>query len=194
MWRGRAPRLRGERHRRTQRSDGRAVRQSFTAKRPWYGQAVSGAEPPRPPRPPVPPPGAPRQPRRLGDEPVVERLPLEPPPEDRRWGNPWAAVVAGIVGVLSSVLIGRAVRNNKKTVTETERAGQPAVTQTVTQTKTVVQPKLEVHTTTVTAPTSTPSPANAESEARTREIEKNLRKVEKENEELKRQIEGRPTP
>jgi hypothetical protein len=46
----------------------------------------------------------------------------------------------------------------------------------------------------VTAPTSTPPPANAESEARTREIEKNLRKVEKENEELKRQIEGRPTP
>jgi hypothetical protein len=77
-----------------------------------------------------------------------------------------------------------------------QRAGPPAVTQTVTQTKTVVQPKVEVHTNTVTATTSTPSPAQAESEARARETEKKLRTVEKEDEELKRQLEreGRPVP
>jgi hypothetical protein len=42
----------------------------------------------------------------------------------------------------------------------------------------------------------TPAPVNAENEARSRETEKRLRTVEKENEELKRQLEreGRPVP
>jgi hypothetical protein len=95
--------------------------------------------------------------------------------------------------VLLGVLIGLAVGGNKtKTVAETQAAGQPPVTQTATQPKTVVQPKVEVRTNTVTTTTSTPSPANVENEVRRREAEKNLRKAEKENEELKRQLEERP--
>jgi hypothetical protein len=92
--------------------------------------------------------------------------------------------------VVLGVLIGVAVGNKGKTVTETQPGGQPALTHTVTQT----QPTVEVRTNTVTTTTTTPSPAGAESEARAREVEKNLRTVEKENEELKRQLEGRATP
>jgi hypothetical protein len=153
-------------------------------------KTVSGPEPPRPPVPPTEQLGARRQPRQPVAVERVEHLPPELPP-DRRWGNPWAAVVAGIVGALLGVLIGLAVgNNNTKTVRETQRAGQPAVTQTVTQ------PKVEAHTNTVTVTTTTPAAVNAENEVRTRETEKNLRKVEKENEELKRQLEreGRPVP
>jgi hypothetical protein len=83
------------------------------------------------------------------------------------------------------VLIGLAVGNNGKTVTQTQAGGQSAITRTVTQ------PTVEVRTKTVT--TTTPSPAGAETEARAREAESNLRRVEKENEELKRQLE-RQTP
>jgi hypothetical protein len=89
------------------------------------------------------------------------------------------------------VLVGLAVGGKNRTVTETQRAGQPPVTQTVTQTKEVIRPKVEVHTNTVTTTTSTPSPASSENEARRREAEKNLRTVERENEELKRQLEER---
>jgi hypothetical protein len=123
-------------------------------------------------------------------EPVVERLSPPLPPEDRWWVNPWVAVVIGIVGLLAGALIGVAVGSKSKTVTEPQRAGQPAVTRTVTQT----QPTVELRTTTVTATSTTPSPAGAESEARQRETEKTLRTVEKENEELKRQLEGRAAP
>jgi cell division septation protein DedD len=103
-------------------------------------------------------------------------------------------VVAGILGLLAGALIGLAVGNNGKTVTEAQRAGQPAITRTVTQPAPVAQPKVEVHTNTVTVTASTPSPASAESEARIRELQTNLRTAEKENEELKRQLEGRPAP
>jgi hypothetical protein len=86
------------------------------------------------------------------------------------------------------VLIGLAAANRTKTVTEAQRAGQPGVTRTITQT----QPTVEVRTQTVTATTTAPSPATAENEARRREAERSLRTLEKENEELKRQLEGRP--
>jgi hypothetical protein len=111
------------------------------------------------------------------------------PPEDRWWGNPWVALVAGVVGALLGVVIGLAVSDNGKTVTETQRSSP---TQTVTKSTTVTQPKVE--TKTVTTTTSTPTPLAAENEARRREAEKNLKTVEKENEELKRQLEGRGTP
>jgi hypothetical protein len=83
-----------------------------------------------------------------------------------------------------------AVGNKTQTVTEAQRAGQTAVTRTVTQT----QPTVEVRTNTVTATSTTPSSAAPENEARQREAEKTLRKVERENEELKRQLEAPPTP
>ena len=72
-----------------------------------------------------------------------------------------------------------------KTVTEMLRAGQATPARTVTQ----KQPTVEVRTNTVTATSSTPPPASAENEARAREAEQTLRRVEKENRELKRQLE-----
>lgn len=96
--------------------------------------------------------------------------------------------------MLAGLLIGLAVGNKNKTVTETQRFGQQSITHTVTQTKAVVQPKVEVHTNTVTATTTTPSPASSENEVRRRETEKSLRTVERENEELKRQLEERASP
>jgi hypothetical protein len=156
---------------------------------------VSTQEPSRPPEPPPTQPtrplGAPRQPSaRVEEERYVEQLAPEPPPEDRWWTNPWAAIVAAILGVIAGVLIGLAVGGKNKTVTETLRAGQSAPARTVTQ----KQPTVEVRTKTVTATSSTPSPASAESEARGREAEQTLRTVEKENRELKRQLEERSTP
>src|SRR4051794_38568852 len=126
------------------------------------------AEPPRPPVPPTEPteqlreplpPRAPRQP--VARESVVERDPAyaPPPPEgplpEDRWGNPWAALLAGLAGVAVGVIVGLAVSgDNGKTVTETVAGGQPALTRTVTQTQTQTQPTVEVRTNTVTAPPS----------------------------------------
>ena len=130
--------------------------------------------------------GSPRQPGvPVGEERYVERLAPELPPDDRWWGNPWAAVVAAIAGVIAGVLVGLAVGGNTKTVTETLRAGQATPPRTVT----LKQPTVEVRTRTVTATSSTPSPASAENEARAREAEQTLRRVERENRELKRQLE-----
>ncbi|HEY4451722.1 MAG TPA: hypothetical protein VGN13_09035 [Solirubrobacteraceae bacterium] len=66
----------------------------------------------------------------------------------------------------------------------------PAVTHTVTNTTTV--PKTVVRTDTVTSNTvtQTPAPANKANEERLTEAEAKVRKLERENEELKRQQEG----
>ena len=84
-------------------------------------------------------------------------------------------------------LLRRSLRKGK-TVTQTQAGGQPALTRTVTRTQT--QPTVEVRTKTVT----TTSPASVEGEARAREAETNLRKAERENEQLRRQAEGGAAP
>lgn len=117
---------------------------------------------------------------------AAERLPPELPPPDPWWGNPWPAILIGILGLLIGAALGYALSGGK-TVTEAQRAGGPAVTQTVTNTRTV--PKVVVRTNTVTSNTvtQTPAPANAGNEERRVEAETRLRKAERENEELKRQ-------
>jgi hypothetical protein len=121
----------------------------------------------------------------MEEERYVERLPPELPPDDRWAAGPWAMVITAILGALAGVVIGLAVGGNTKTVTETLRAGQATPALTVTQ----KQPTVEVRTNTVTATTSAPSPTSAENGARAREAEQSLRRVEKENRELKRQLE-----
>ena len=123
--------------------------------------------------------------------PVVERLPPELPPEDRWWANPGPAIVAGILGLVVGGLLGYAIGGKGETVSETQRGGGTAITHTVTRTNTVVQPKVEVHTNTVTttAPASTPAPSGSEGEERRHEAEEDRRRVERENAELKRQLE-----
>jgi hypothetical protein len=64
------------------------------------------------------------------------------------------------------------------------------VTHTVTNTTTVEHPKTVVQTNAVTTIKETPAPANQANEERRREAEANLRKVEKENQELKKQLEA----
>src|SRR5205085_4739230 len=153
---------------------------------------MSNEEPSRPPAPSTQPTerlGAPLRPRQpIPAQPDLESLPPAPPPDDRAWGNPWAALVAGIVGLLLGALIGIAVGGKGKTVTQTQAGGQPALTRTVTQTQT--QPTVEVRTKTVT----TTSPASAESEARAREAGTNLRKAGRENGAHRRQAEGGAAP
>jgi hypothetical protein len=159
---------------------------------------VPPRRPPSPPTQPTQPLGAqplqPRQPHAppVVAEPVVERLPPELPPE-RWWDNPWPALLAGAVGLVAGALLGLALGDNGKTVTQTARGGQPAVTRTVGHTTTVVQPKVVVRTDTVTATTSapTPAPSGAQEAERAGEAEANRRSVERENEELKRQLEER---
>jgi hypothetical protein len=157
--------------------------------------SMSDPQSPRPPLPPTQPTRplqAPPSPPPLARAPVVppaaERLPAELPPPDPWWGNPWPAILTGILGLLIGAALGYALSGGKnETVTEAQRAGGPAVTQTVTSTRTV--PKVVVRTTTVTSNTvtPTPAPANAGNEERRVEAETRLRKAERENEELKRQ-------
>jgi hypothetical protein len=151
---------------------------------------MSSAEPPRPPVPPTQPTrplGAPVPPREPAlAPPVVERLPPEPLPAGPWWDNPWPAVLAGILGLIAGGLLGYAVGHNGQTVTEAQRG--PAITHTVTNTTTVVRPK--VATVTAKTVTQTPAPANPANEERRSEVEAKLRKVERENEELKRQQEA----
>jgi hypothetical protein len=149
---------------------------------------MSSPEPPRPPAPPTQPtqrlatPAAP---------PAVERLSPEPPPEPPWWDNPWPAILIGILALVVGGVVGYALGDKGEATTEAQR-GQPAI-QTVTHTTTVVKPKVVVRTNTVTANTvtQTPAPANAQNEERRIEAETNLRRVERENEELKRQLEER---
>jgi hypothetical protein len=117
-------------------------------------------------------------------EPLAERVRL---PDEHWWDNPGPAIVAGIVGLIAGGLLGYAIGNsasNAKTVTT---GAGPAITHTVTQTQTVTQPKLVEHSSTVT--TTTPAPANSATEERRIEAESDLRKSERENEQLKRQLE-----
>jgi hypothetical protein len=70
-----------------------------------------------------------------------------------------------------------------------ERQGRLAAPQTVTRTATVVRPKVVVRTDTVTASTVTQTPAPANSANEERRTQADLRRVERENEELKQQLE-----
>jgi hypothetical protein len=129
---------------------------------------------------------------RVPAEPVLERerLPPELPPEGPWWENPWPAIVTGVLCLIVGGLIGYAIGHNGEASREGQaaRAGAPS---TVTRTATVVRPKVIVRTDTVTASTvtQTPAPANTANEERRTEAEADLRRVERENEELKRQLE-----
>jgi hypothetical protein len=113
--------------------------------------------------------------------PVYARVP-EPPP-GIWWENPWSALLAGLVALLLGGLVGYLIGNSNETA--------HGVTHTVTNTETVVHPKTITQTNTVTSSTvkETPAPANQEGEARRREAETTLRNLEKENRELRHQLE-----
>jgi hypothetical protein len=148
---------------------------------------MSTPEPPR--RPPAPPtrpteplqPVPPRQPSPPGYE--YERPPPGPPGRGPWWENPWPAILIGIIALLIGGGVGYAIGRNSE-----ERAG-PTVTNTVTNTTTAEQPKTVTNTVTASTVKETTAPANQANEERRREAEANLRKVEKENQELKKQLE-----
>jgi hypothetical protein len=159
---------------------------------------VSSQEPPRPPAPPTQPtrplrtPAVPVQPvAPVAREAVVERFPPELPPEGPWWENPWPALIAGVLCLLIGGLIGYLIGHRAETSTEAG-ASRAGITHTVTRTNTVVRPKVVVHTDTVTARTvtQTPAPVNSANEERRTEAEANLRRVERENEELRQREEG----
>lgn len=154
-------------------------------RQPQPGEPRRGAVPP-------PPPPGPRTPRAGVAPPAVappvvqerppivqERVPPPYPPEEP--GNPWAAFTVGLIALLLGGVIGYAVGNNNGSGTE-------HASRTVTQVHTVVQPK--VVTNTVTSKTVTQAPPNPANEQRRVEAEANLHKLEKENEELRRQSEA----
>ena len=155
---------------------------------------MSTPEPP--PRPPVPPtqptealPRRPVQPvaRPAVAPPVVEQLPLALPPE-RAWSeNPWPAILTGLLALIVGGLIGYLIGNNNNESPGTTARGPAAV---VTHTQTVVRPEVKVRTNTVTnsTVTQTPQPINVENEARRKQAETDLRKAERENEELRNQL------
>jgi hypothetical protein len=159
---------------------------------------VSSQEPPRPPAPPTQPTQAldptapaPRVVAPVATQPVVERLPPELPPEGPWWENPWPAIVTGVLCLIVGGLIGYAIGHKGESTAGERQAGRAVPEQTVTRTNTVVRPKVIVRTNTVTASTvtQTPAPANSANEERRTEAEADLRRVERENEELKRQLE-----
>jgi hypothetical protein len=117
--------------------------------------------------------------------PAYERLPPAAPPPESWWENPWPAVVAGILALLLGGFVGYAIGHKG------ESQHGAGATHTVTNTMTVVHPKTVVQTNTVTASTvkETPSPTNQANEARLSQAEASLRKAEKENGELKGQLE-----
>lgn len=120
--------------------------------------------------------------------PVAAEPVLELPGEDRWWGDPRAAFVAAVIGLLAGGVLGYAIGNSGKTVTTVGRSGATAITHTVTHTNTVTQPKVIERSNTVTATTQTTNPSEAESRS---QAEATLRKAERENEELRRQLEER---
>ena len=113
------------------------------------------------------------------------QAPAEAPPPGPWWENPWPAILTGVIALLVGGLLGYAIGNTD------EGQHGAALTHTVTNTTTVVHPKTVVQTNTVTSSTvrETPSPANQANEARRREAETSLRKLEKENQELRHQLE-----
>ena len=146
--------------------------------RPPDGPPTEATQPLRPVQPIPPRAGArPREP--LATERVVETVPpVYPPDEPVRRESPWAAIVAGILALLVGGVLGYAIGKH-----ESNGSGQQRETRTATVTRTVVQPKVVEHSRTVTAP-------NTASEERRVEAETSLRKAERENEELKRQLEA----
>lgn len=154
----------------------------------------SPEDPPRPPPPPppterLPGPVPPRQPRVAPvapvAPPVVERIPPALPEEARWWESPWPAILIGLLALVIGGIVGYAIGHNGKPA-----GREAAITQTVTNTSTIARPPV-VRTDTVTASTvtQTPSPANQANEERRTEAETNLRKAERENEELKKRLE-----
>jgi hypothetical protein len=159
---------------------------------------MTSPEPPRPPAPPTQPTepltprAVPRQPAAAVavEQPRVERLPPDLPPEGAWWDNPWPAILTGVVCLIAGGLVGYALGHKGETASTSDR-GRAATTHTVTHTATVVRPKIVQHTDTVTSSTvtQTPSPASAENEARRTEAEADVRRLERENERLTRQQE-----
>jgi hypothetical protein len=127
----------------------------------------------------------------IARQPVVERLPPDYPPEGPWWGNPWPAIVVGVLCLIVGGLLGYAIGARSDGATREERGALSVPARTVTRSTTVVRPKVLVRTDTVTAKTvtQTPAPANSTDETRRAEAEANLRRAERENEELKRQLE-----
>ncbi|MHB8532866.1 MAG: hypothetical protein ACYDC2_09105, partial [Solirubrobacteraceae bacterium] len=109
------------------------------------------------------------------------RVPPPYPPEDPWWGSPWAAFTVGLIALLLGAVIGYAVGNGNTS----SNGASTGATMTVTSTHTVVQPKVAVRT--VTASTVTQAPPNAANEQRRVEAEANVKKLERENEELRHQ-------
>jgi hypothetical protein len=98
------------------------------------------------------------------------------------WQSPWLASLAAIVALLIGGGVGYAIGNGE--------SGSGTTTHTATTTTTVTQPpKTVTNTVTSTTIKETASPANQANEERRREAEADLRKVEKENQELKRKLE-----
>jgi hypothetical protein len=116
---------------------------------------------------------------------VIERLPAELPPDG--WASPAAVLLLGVVGLIVGALVGYLIGHHSSHEAVARGSSGPAVTHTVTQTKTVVHPQVSVHTVTAKTVEQTATPANAENEARRREAEANTRTLERENEELRRQ-------
>ena len=114
-----------------------------------------------------------------------ERLPPEAAPRGPWWESPWLAILAAIVVLLIGGGVGYAIAKG-------ESSGR--ATHTATNTTTVTQPpKTVTNTVTSTTIKETTSPANQANEEHRREAEANLRKVERENQELKRKLEeGKP--
>ncbi len=158
---------------------------------------MSSQEPPTPPARPTQPlvPTAPVTQRvvaPVATQPVVERLPPELPPEGPWWENPWPAIVTGVLCLIVGGLLGYAIGDKGEGAAGDRQGVRVGAPQTVTRTSTVVRPKVVVRTDTVTSRTvtQTPAPVNSANEARRTEAEADLRRVERENEELKRQGEG----
>lgn len=147
------------------------------------GPPLPPTEPLRPSRPaepvrPVPPRRAPVVPA----ERVYEREVPPPLPPESRWSDgAGPAVLAAVVALLVGGVIGYAIGHKGESRTTTERS-TPA--QTITQTHTVTQPKVIEHSQTVT------SPADKANEEKRVEAETDVRRLERENEELKRQSES----
>jgi hypothetical protein len=114
--------------------------------------------------------------------PEYERLPPERLPPGPWWASPGPAILAAIIALLVGGGVGYLIGHNANS------EGAAGATHTVTNT-TTAQPKTVTNTVTSTTVKETSPPANQANEERRREAEADLRKAEKENQELKRQLE-----